>query len=177
VDIVVLDGMDGRLRGEMEEFFQSLVDERRTFVTTLDDVLRSEAVAVARDQKSIVGLSGVVRRFWLVPFRYNVVVEDFQGRGVAEELYRALLPRLNSNLCFFATVMNHNFKVNAMCSKLGYAVVHRGDRFTYLCNSKSPLVKWLISRSLRPFMPAALSLRRAWDLVCPTGERTGRVSP
>lgn len=67
---------------------------------------------------------------------------------------------------FFATVMNHNFRVNALCRRLGYTVVHRVDRFTYLCNSKSPLAKWLVSRALRSFMPAAVMLKQAWDRVC-----------
>jgi len=44
-------------------------------------------------------------------------------------------------------------------------VVYRADRFTYLCNSKSPLARWLVSRALRPFMPAALALKQAWDRV------------
>lgn len=163
VSTEIVGSLDDGLRREILAFIGSLEDERKTFVTTFDDVLRSEVVAVARAGGRIVGLSGVVRRFWVVPFRYNVVLRQFQSRGVATELFYELLPRLNSYFCFFATIMNDNQRVIGLCKRLGYTVIYRGDRFTYLCNGRNPLYNRLVAGAMRSFIPAALALKQTWD--------------
>ena len=165
VQIAVFDSIDGGLRGDIRAFLRSLDEERRTFVTRLERILRSEIVVTARVEGRLVGLVGVTRRFLLVPFRYAVVGGEFQGRGVAKILYEKELPRLRRYFCVFSIIMNENERGLEWSRSRGDVVICRDDRFTYVCNSWNSLYSRICARVLRPIIPAALALKLTWDRI------------
>jgi hypothetical protein len=160
VSIEVTRYVDAGLRRELVEFFGALEGERRTFVTSLDGVLRSEVMVTARSKGRLVGLMGVTRRFFRLPFRYAVVVEGMQGNGIARKMYAAELPSLGRYPFVFAIVMNENRRGLSWSESRGDIVLHRDERYTYVCNGSSPLYRRLCVVLLKPVLPAALALRR-----------------
>jgi len=163
--IDVVECIDDGLGADIRGFLQSLGEERRTFVTRMDRILRSEIAVTAKLDGRLVGLVGVSRRFGVVPFRYAVVNAEFQGRGIAKILYEKERPFLRRYFCVFAIILNENRRGLEWSQSRGDVVIHRNDRFTYVCNSSNPRFSRACAMILRPLLPPAVALKQAWDRI------------
>ena len=155
--------VDAGLAGDIRRFFGELSEERRTFVTPLERILRSEVMVTGRLDGRLIGMVGVTRRFWVVPFRFAVVDARYQGRGIAKILYQKELPRLRRYLCVFSIILNQNRRGLEWSKSKGDVVIHRNDRFTYVCNGRNPLLGRAVAAILRPLLPPAVWFKEAWD--------------
>lgn len=154
--------VDGPLRDELAAFLDALTEERRFFVTTVEEVVGSELLIVARAGGELVGLTGITRRFVHLPFAYYVVRRERQGAGVARALYHAKRPFLREYVCVFGTVFSDNRRTLDWLRRRDEVVFHDDGEYAWVASSQRPHVAELIGGVLKLVLPPALAAYRGF---------------
>ena len=161
----IVGSLDDGLRRELSAFLGSLGDERNTFVTTYEECLRSEVLILARRGGCIVGLTGIVRRFFHLPFGYYVVKSGQQGRGVAKELLRAKQPYLDRYPLVFGIMMRDaRACMNWIRSRKEFFFYHDRE-YSFAFHTPHRRLGRISALMLKPLMPPVLAAKRAWDRI------------
>ncbi len=162
VEVEIIKERSDTLHLEIGEFFDSLDEERETFVSTLEDVLQSELLLAARVSGRIAGLTGIRRFYGCIPVAYYVVKKDYQGQGVAKALFVAKKPHLKPYWFILGFSMSHNRRIKNWMKRRNEYIVYDDGTYTYICHSKKPLFGPAVALLLSVALPPGMKLRRLW---------------
>lgn len=151
---------DAGRRREVEVFFRALREERTYLRTRLEEVWRARAVALARVDDAVVGLTGIVRRVWGIPCRFIIVKAERQRQGIARRLYEASQPGSRRYLFVLSIVLSGNVAAKSFFPRAGETMLFEEDRFAFFVRSPRPWFRRLYPL-LGGVLPAILKLRDA----------------
>jgi GNAT superfamily N-acetyltransferase len=119
---------------ELEQFLRGLSEERRTFHTPDEQVLKADIVSIRRESGHIVALGGI-KRLWRQPACFFVVSSLAQRRGFGSAIVREIIDHARGRHAFlFAVVLQGNAGSLRLCTSLGFrpCLIAHKYHFLYL---------------------------------------------
>jgi len=115
-------------------FYDSLSVEKQTFMLSLDEILNSLFIVILLFDDSVLGLSGIRKKYGF-PLFYIVVKEENQGKGYGKTLIKILFKICRIYKLFFIllTVKTDNFRAIGLYEKYGFKKIFmKKDSFIYI---------------------------------------------
>jgi len=123
-------------------FMNTLEDEKKHFLYSIDDVLDSEVLIYEEQNGRIIGMSGFrflpgfFGKLLKLPVAYVVILKEFQGQSIGSKLFaeRYRVAEQSYNYLLNTTAKDNQKMLNLM-KKMDYKIVGETDGRCYFINT------------------------------------------
>lgn len=154
--------VDENSHREIEGFLDSLSEEKAFFRAGVSEIEKAEVLLAARVEERIVGLYGIVRRFFRLPCVFVIVEKGYQRKGIGKLLHETRRPFCAKYFFLFSIVARANERAQKYFASVNeYKLYEDGQYVFYVSAQKRASLLFL--PLLKRIFPVVLRIWRAFQ--------------
>jgi GNAT superfamily N-acetyltransferase len=130
----------GECKPQVIEFINNLGTEVEFFPITIDLIMRSDYVLIARHNLKIIGLIGLEKPYYRILKTYILINKNYQGKGIGKALLMKEINDVKDDHCVIMAHIEHkNIKSITMFNSFGFKHIGKKMDLEYFIKPFNPI--------------------------------------